>query len=329
MGDVLQRLGAQKIRGSVERGRSTCPVHAGESLSIAYQNGFATCHSGCGRSWDALGLVAAVRNLDLHRAADLREAAEELGAILGTRSDVDRPPRHVAPLIPPQRPTRDAGALWGRMASRDEIGEKYLAGRKLLPDVIPSGVLAFNSGSTGDAWLDARASEGYRAAFAVRRAGGSIQTIVLRHCGEAPGEFGKGPALPGCSTRGAAICRPEIALLSTNDPEFTADEIILCEGPTDFLAALIANDVSYGEGRTPPAWPLGIIGVSNAASVIEAFAAVIRGRRFRIWLDSDEAGEAAVPIAAEAAYRAGAVTVTRYRPPSKDVAASFLESEGS
>lgn len=126
--DLLNELGAEKVRGSAERGRATCPIHHGDSLSVAYSNGFVSCHSGCGRSWDPIGLVRAAKGLDF------REAAEWLEGFTGTPSSsrpaARRSPQTARPVV---LPSRDVPALWHGLALRDPAGELYLAGRKLLP----------------------------------------------------------------------------------------------------------------------------------------------------------------------------------------------------
>ncbi len=342
LGNVLLALGA-KVRGSSDRGRSSCPLHPSDSLASSFGNGVVTCHSGCGGvSRDALSLVAEVDGLDLRRREDLEKAAEKLAAILGT--SVEREASHgqggaqyaakcrgtsaSAPHPDPPaprldlRPSRDVEALWRRLAPRDKAGEAYLAGRRLLPDPLLSGVLRFNVGTSGDPWLDDRARDGYRCSFAGRRVDGTVGTIVSRHSGPgAPSErFGKVPTLPRCSTVGVAIARPEVALLSTGDPEFERDEVAIVEGPTDWLGATIAFDLAYGNGRTPPVWTLGAIGTSNAVGVAAAFASIIRGRTLHVGLDTDPAGEKHVPAVVAAAWEAGASRVTRLAASGKDIA---------
>ncbi len=211
------------------------------------------------------------------------------------------------------------------MDRRDIEGEAYLAGRELLWEGRPVGpdVLRFNTDRTGHPWIDARAREGYRAAFPVRRADGSLQTLVFRYCrqGEPPGQYGKTIALPASygSTKSAAICRPSIALLSGDSPEFKADEINLVEGPTDFVAATLFGDTVTSEGALRPQWALGCIGVGNAVGVIRAFAAVLRTRIVHIRFDSDEAGEVAAR-AAESALLGIKARALRARPCRKDLA---------
>lgn len=330
IGDVIAALGGT-VRGSPERGRATAPHRATRDLNISYANGLATDHVS-GETYDGIGLVAHVRGLDVRRADGLREAARELAAILGTRVGEEpsssRPEARRRPQTAGRvpSPSRDAGARWRRMAPRDPGGESYLAGRRVLPDLIPNGILRFNVGASGDRWLDARAAEGYWPAFAVWRPDGSLATIVLRFAGpaEPPETYGKAPALPGCPTAGAAICRPEVALLATGDPEFSADEIVVTEGPTDTLAATLAFDLASCEQLVPPTWALGAVGVGNVVGMLQAFRNVVSGRTVHIALDTDAAGEAAIPGAAAAAREAGARRVTRMRPPdAKDIAEAW------
>lgn len=315
LGDLLLHLGAEKVSGSPDCGRASCPVHRGHDLNLSYSNAKACCFV-CGKGWDAVGLVRDALAVPFPDAvAALREFLR--GSM---------PPRRVAKMRPiDAAPVRDAQALWSRLSLTDTDGEEYLRSRALLPDVIPDDVLRFNVGRTGDVWLDARASEGYRVAFALRDATGVLKSIVLRFCDPTrqPGRLRKAPVLPGLTTRGAAICRPEIAFLASGDPEFERDELIVTEGPTDFLAATLTSSFASLDRGATPAWALGVIGAPNVANVLTAFGNVIRNRRVRLWLDSDEAGERAIPEAVEAAYAAGAAKVTRYRPLTKDVADSW------
>lgn len=192
--------------------------------------------------------------------------------------------------------------------------------------MIPSDLVRFNVGTSGDRWLDDRAEEGFRLAFPVRRPDGSLQSIVLRYvvAGTPRETYSKAPALAGCPTAGAAICRPEIRFLATGDPEFCADEIAVTEGPTDTLAATLAFDLASCERFVPPTWVLGAVGVGNVPGMIRAFRNVIAGRTVHIALDADDAGERAIPGAAAAAREAGARRVTRMRPPgAKDIAGAW------
>jgi len=228
------------------------------------------------------------------------------------------------PLRPRQRPiTRDVPRIWSGLALSDRAGQQYLEGRHLWDDGLPyTGFFRFNTGASCDDWMNARAAEGYRGAFAARRPDGTTQTIILRHAGGGTSGYGKAPALPGCSTAGVAICRPEIRLLAEGDPEFEHDEIELVEGPTDFLASTLTRDALYRDFGSRPSWALGCVGAGRADGVIETFAPIIRGRTLRVTLDADKAGEENATLAVEAAHRAGAVRVIRVTPRdgTKDIA---------
>ena len=190
-------------------------------------------------------------------------------------------------------------------------------------DSLPyTGFFKFNTGQSCDSWVNARAAQGYRCALAVRRPDGSIQTIVLRHVGDGTSSYGKAPALEGCSTSGAAICRPEIPLLLEGDSEFENDDIALVEGATDFIAMTQLRDALYRDGLARPSWTLGCIGAGQAVDVVEAFGKIIAGRVLRVALDKDEEGERNARLAAEAAYRAGATRVLRVKAKdgAKDIA---------
>lgn len=210
-------------------------------------------------------------------------------------------------LVVPRKVIRDVPRIWSELALSDRAGQQYLEGRHLWDDGLPdTESFRFNTGTSCDDWMNARAEEGYRCAFAARRPDGTIQTIVLRHAGEATSRYGKAPTMPGCSTAGAAICRPEIRLLLEGDPEFEHDEIEIVEGPTDFLASTLLRDELHRDYGARPSWALGCIGAGQAVDVVKAFASIIRGRLVRVTLDSDKTGGKNALLAAEAARRAGA-----------------------
>lgn len=325
MGDVLLALGA-KVVGSPERGRASCPVHGGDGLNSSFGNGLVTCHSGCGvTTRDALALVAAVAGRDLHRPEDLRETAAELAAILGVRlegSETVRPPapRPVTPR-PAPAPTVDAAALWSALPRRDGPGEAYLHRRGLLVYPLP-GFVRFNRGSA-DPWLAARERDGFVVAFGAHRADGTLGTISLRYigAGDPPAPWKKAITLKGASTAGAAICRPDVALLAGNDSEFARDEIVLVEGGPDAIAATILFQEAAADEALPSTWALGAIGCGAAPATLKAFAPIVRGRTVHVALDVDPAGEEWAQKAIAAAWEAGASRVTRLRPPvGKDLA---------
>lgn len=215
----------------------------------------------------------------------------------------------------PAPPARDVSRIWSGLALSDRLGEAYLESRELWEDFLPyTGFLKFNTGQSCDSWMNARAAEGYRCAFAVRRPDGSIQTIVLRHAGDGIENYGKAPALPGCSTSGAAICRPDIGLLLEGDSEFEHDEVALVEGPTTFLAFSLWRDAMYRDSLARPTWTLGCIGAGLAANVVESFGKTIARRVLRLALDADAVGEQNARLAGDAARRLGARRVLRVTP---------------
>jgi len=289
------------------------------------------CFSGCGGAgFDSIKLIRMIEGVDFLRAV------ERLADILGLRFDsrsssswhsISRRNPPVVERVENRRPARDVAGLWSRLASRDNRGESYLAGRELLPSCLDSDTVRFNVGASGDAWLDSRAREGYRVAFAVRGPSGAVQSVSLRHVGpgDPPSYFGSKSklTLEGCFVAGAAIVRPGIVQLLGRDSEFARDEIEIVEGGTDWLAAQLAADIKFVDCLRAPRWTLGAIGVLNGVKVVEAFAAMIRGRRFFIRFDSDDAGESETARVAAAAYRAGALEVLRVWPKSKDVAADW------
>jgi hypothetical protein len=326
LGDVLIALGA-KTRGAPDRGRATAPDRETRDFNLAYGSGCVTDHV-TGKTTDALGLIAGVRGLDLRCADDLREAASELAFILGTGLE-EEPRRPPSPNRTPPHGSRDAARLWATLPLHDLAGERYLASRALcLQEWGPtSDLFRFNIGRSGDWWLDARAAEGFRVAFPVRRADGAVHSLSLRFAGEGepPAPWPKTISLPGCSTAAAAVCQSNIVDLASGDPEFANDELVIVEGGPDCVAATLAFATAYLERLAPPAWSLGAIGVASVPGVLTGFESVVRGRVVHIALDQDERGEAGVLGTAEAAWAAGARRVTRMRPPheKKDIAEAW------
>jgi hypothetical protein len=293
-GVELRKSGAQFV--------GLCPFHGEKTPSffVHPERGF-FCH-GCGAKGDALDFLRLVDGLTLE------EALERLDQ--GTRTPKPRP----APVLVGTEPRVDAGALWTRLPEHDEQGEAYLAGRGLL--YRDPHVLRFNVGDSGDWWLDEKAREGYRVAFAVRGPGGNVQTISTRYVlpGNLPGG-NKTLSLLGCSTKGAAIVSPGIEQLRGGDPEFAADRVLVVEGGTSWLGASALFAQASADFGSAAAWPLAAIGVSQAAGAVAEFAAVIRWRTVLVGLDADAPGRAAVPAVEEAARRAGARDVIRAEPP--------------
>lgn len=289
-----------------------CPAHEDQHPSLSVSEGddgrvLVFCHAGCAFEdvLAALGLTGS--------DAFVREE----------RRSVRRRP----PASPPAPDTRDAEGLWEQMALTDATGMCYLEGRGLLANPLPSDVVRFNASGTGNGFVDLAAERGFRIAFAVRNPQGQIASLSFRHAGngaEWNGIHLTKLSLKGHSTTGVAIVRPEVMFLTRSDPEFLRDEVILCEGGTDWLAATITNDLAAIEHQVPPAWVIGCIGASNAESVVKAFAPALAGRVVRLWFDGDDAGEKAAEAAEGAAVEVGARRVVRFVPPKKDIAREAL-----
>jgi hypothetical protein len=300
--------------------RVLCPFHPDQhpSLDINVEQGVFICRA-CGEGGDAVDFYALRENLTVVEA--IARLRDELGLRRAANDPWVRKPK-AQPQPRPGPVARDVPLIWSGLALSDPIGERYLEGRGLWEDGLSStDFLRFNTGDSRDDWLNRRADEGYRCAFAARRPDGKVQTIVLRHVGDGK-NHGKAPTLAGCSIVGAAICRPEISLLLEGDAEFESDEIALVEGPTSFLAFTLLRDVLYRDGRARASWTLGCVGAGQAAGVVESFGRIIAGRLLRIGLDSDAAGEKHARMAADAAYRVGAKRIIRCKPkdPELDVA---------
>lgn len=296
-----------ELRRAGHESTGLCPFHGEKtpSLFIDSEKGLFHCF-GCGAGGDAVTFVMLCDNIPFKEAVAL---------LAGTRSAAPRSATRRA-VAPPTRPGLVAKTLWDRLPFRDEIGVNYLAERRILPSPIPSDVIRFNVGASGNSWLDARAREGYRVAFAARDGVGTVQNISLRHALPGKPPRRKTLVLMGCPTKGAAICSPEIQLLAGAEPEFARDEVLLVEGGTSWLGASLFFAEAIGNESIRPIWPLGVIGASNAASVVEAFAPIIRWRVLLLGFDADAAGERAIVAAAETARRVGAREIGRICPPT-------------
>ncbi len=293
-----------ELRRSGREHVGLCPFHGEKtpSLYVDGEKGSFYCF-GCEAHGDAVDFVRMLDGLTFEEA---------LASLTGAGAP-RRAPRRAA--APPTRPGMVARALWERLPFRDEIGERYLESRGILPSPFPADVVRFNVGTSGNSWLDHRAAEGYRVAFGVRDGVGTVQNISLRHAIPDKPPKRKALVLMGCTTRGVAICSPDVQLLADAEPEFQHDEVLLVEGGTDVLGASLFFAEAITNESIRPIWVLGIIGAANAASVVEAFAKIIKWRRLLLGFDADAAGEKAVVAAAEAARRVGTREVGRIVPP--------------
>jgi hypothetical protein len=322
--DVIgETVGLRKAGSSLV---GLCPFHAEKtpSLTVSPAKGLFYCY-GCQAGGDV------VRFVELSERLEFMEALERLARRSGKTVPPKKPARPRPLPAPPVR-RHDVAGLWRRLALRDDAGERYLAGRGLGLEAKEGGRLVhrhsvdfqkFNVGGSGDAWLDARAREGYRLAFPVRTIAGEVVNLSLRYAGAgAPPFRGKKTlVLPGASTKSAAICRAGVAWLATEEPELAGDEVELLEGGTDLLAAAREAELLARSGLAPFRLQLGAVGKGAAASVVAAFAPAIRGRRVWIRLDAD-VDRVEVDRVASACWQAGAAEVLRSLPPTgrKDVA---------
>ena len=279
LGDLLTHLGSQRVTGSPSRGRAACPWRDTTATNLAFENGFATDHSGDGKSRNALQLVAETRGLNLARQDELLEAARELADFLGVRIEGSGR-RTERPLAAPKTPQRtvqphaalvDAEALWKRLPREDEQAWRYLLKRHLTG---PEELFRCSVGTSGNQFLDHLAGVGYRCAFPLRDPAGRVRSISVRFAGDAsPGP--KILNLKDAPIAGLAFSREGIRHLSSGAPEFQYDGIALVEGPTDTLAL---NLYLEEQGQTPFIWTLGAPGVGQAPAVIRAFSSAIKGR---------------------------------------------------
>lgn len=152
--EVLRRLGIEHRREG-PAARLLCPFHNERTPSATFHVGPAgtlrlRCHGACGRSWDALELVAQARGLSTKGGEFPRVLLEgaRLAGLYGLAQElsggVERPRFEPAPKLlrlpaPPERdypPSDEVEALWGAAGHviDDPEASAYLEGRGIPPE---------------------------------------------------------------------------------------------------------------------------------------------------------------------------------------------------
>lgn len=236
----------------------SCTARDGEDGALWY------CHR-CQKGGSIVDLLMLTRNLGVAEAIEAAAAALSFG---------------IKPIPKPTVPARNASALWAKLAERDSAGERYLQGRSLWPN----SWVKFNTGETGDEWLDRKARDGYRCGLTLESPDGRLVSIQFRTV--VPGLKPSKLNLPGISTT-------ETAFGDTRDAR-DADEVHLCEGFADTLAVKIATRGT-------------VIGAPGADQLphLVAFLGEPKGRTFKLWLQNDEKSRASFEILATALVAAG------------------------
>ncbi|MFN7131954.1 MAG: ABC transporter substrate-binding protein [Myxococcales bacterium] len=218
--ELKRRYDKGRLRAVAEReglklsrdGRIQCPARCsddprGASVSDTANGGVWQCKR-CGKGGSVIDLVMASKGLEL------RAAIEQLGAV-----PTPAPTAHV------QRPPVDGSAFWPKLAAQDPSGGSYLQGRGLGP---AAALVRFNTGRTGDPWLDEKAGRGYRVAVPMRDVHGNVATFQLRSIRpDVQPKFSK-LSLPGPQRKDVAFGHPELAR--------SAPRVYLAEGMADTLA---------------------------------------------------------------------------------------------
>lgn len=129
----------------------------------------------------------------------------------------------------------NGAALWEKLSPADPAGEAYLRSRGLeaaLPHV------RFNTGRTGDAWLDKLAGAGYRLAVPLRDATGVVLDFQVRSV--TPWVTGREAKRSLCGERpkGTAFGRPDLAR--------GGGRVFITEGMADSLALMLTGAVVLG-----------------------------------------------------------------------------------
>lgn len=310
-----------------------CPAHNEKtpSLSVIVRGDgtiSARCH-GCGFSADALGLIAAVMQIDMRR--DFRAVLAQGKRLAGMTPDDDAPRMPARRTVTSSGPSRGAiravasvllaaGRLDASTAPQDVLA--YLNSRKLLDEAVADGWAALPARSEQAAWLamlDAslgvetllssalvrRDRAGalefvwadHRLIIPWRSASGDVDTIQRRTIGDPPGE----------APKYVAACSPlaPYGIDRLREVGRTAP-VVLAEGAFDALAlrALYRRD----------AIERGVVGLPGVAGWLQEWSELFRDRVAMIGFDADAAGDAAVERVAKDIHGAGATRIVRTRP---------------
>lgn len=281
-----------------------CVWHAERSgsLDLATREGVlvAHCH-GCGRSGDALALVAAARGLDMRR--DFPRVLVEAAALAGIALDESTPQTLTPRPMPPPGPGRtppppgEVAELWRACSSvyDDADAAGYLTGRGIDPALVVDRDLArvLPSGRTLPRWARYRGNApaarpwpdtGHRLIVPMFDAAGGLATVRAWRIVDGDGPKRLPPA-------GYAIPRSVMAdplariLLSTGAAPgwWTPRRVLVAEGEPDFVAAA----TMYGDSEHAPA----VLGIVAGAWSAEIAARIPDGAEVVLATDSDDAGE--------------------------------------
>lgn len=203
-------------------GRIQCPKRCsddprGASVSDSPDGALWRC-ARCSAGGSAIDLVMAARGIEFV------VALEQLSG--------EPPP---APKLRVVKPPMNGAQLWERLSTTDPAGEAYLRGRG-LEAAVP--LVRFNTGHTGDSWLDGLASKGYRLAVPLRDAAGVVLDFQVRSV--TPGVTGREAKRSLCGERpkGTAFGRPDLAR--------GGGRVFVAEGMADSLALQVAGAVVVG-----------------------------------------------------------------------------------
>lgn len=258
----------------------SCSVTRGEGGGLAVK-----CFTGCNfggekGGGDELHLIAAVRGYDIRRdfPVVLQLAADFAGVTL---SDAPREVRRPAPIlrtVPVAAPlAADLSAEWAALPPLDSAGWDYLVGRGLASAVdwcrsVPAGGLPVRGsllGLTGD-----RADElvpwgrGLSIALAMRDAAGRIVAIQGRNL------------LGGDKHDFRVLGQSQAGLFGQVEAVKGALTVVICEGLTDTLAALVGLRDAISTAV------VGIAGTNNREAI---FTLPLAGKRVLVAMDADGA----------------------------------------
>jgi putative DNA primase/helicase len=206
-------------------GRCQCPELCSDdarscSISDNGQGALWSCHR-CNKGGSIIDFIALRRNISINEA--IKWLNEEKNNI--------KIPNKIHILRPPM----NGAALWEKLTSNDPPTEEYLKFRG-LDKAIPH--VKFNTGKSGDKWLDSKATLGYRLAVPLRDESGSIIDFQLRAINQRIIGADSKRSLVGVRPRGTAFGRPDLAR--------AGGRVYVAEGMADTLALIAAGMTAIG-----------------------------------------------------------------------------------
>lgn len=153
---------------STRAGRMQCPARCSDD-----PRGATVDDSDHGALWSCKRCNAGGSIIDFFATLNGLETADAIAVAEEALGIIPEPP------VKPEKPKRDPMVTWKATSDNDPPGIAYLRGRG-LDAAVALGAVRFNAGRSGDHWVDAQASAGYRVAMPLRDRHGTIVSVQLR-----------------------------------------------------------------------------------------------------------------------------------------------------